>query len=306
MATEQSTSSRSLTSPGAALRWPLRRRYRTPWLDVRNKRFHWGTRTFVMGIINVTPDSFSGDGTGGDVQRAVALARQFEGDGADILDLGAESSRPGAAPLTGDEELARLLPSLLAIREASDLPLSVDTYHAVVAAAALEAGADMVNDISGLRADPAMSGVIAAAGASLVAMHNQRGRDFHDVAGDIAEGFQQTLAIAEAAGIQAASIILDPGFGFGWTPEQNLEMLRRIPELWRFDLPLLLGTSRKSTIGQVLEAEAGERLEGTAATVALAIAAGADLVRVHDVREMERAARVADAVIRANWESKPS
>ncbi len=285
--------------------WPLTRTYAAPALRIRDRDFRWGERTWIMGIINVTPDSFSGDGLGGDPAAAAALARRFEAEGADILDIGAESSRPGAQELESDEELRRLLPCLEAVRAATSLPISVDTYHAAVAEAAIAAGADAVNDIWGLRRDPAMATVVARAGVPLIAMHNQRGRPFHDVAGDIAGGFEATLAIAAQAGIPPAHIILDPGFGFGWTPEQNLEMLRRLPELWRFELPLLVGTSRKSTIGLVLDLPVDQRLEGTAATVALAIAAGADLVRVHDVAAMARVARMSDAIVRANLRQPP-
>lgn len=256
-----------------------------------------------MAIINVTPDSFSGDGTGGDVEAAVALAKRFEAEGADILDIGGESTRPGAAPLSPADEEARVIPAIEAVRAATALPLSIDTRHAEVACAALAAGAAMVNDVTGLRGDPAMAEVVAGAAVPLVAMHNQRGRPFNDVAGDIRAGFEATLALADAAGIDRGKIILDPGFGFGWTPEQNLEMVRRLPELWDFGLPLLLGPSRKSTIGLILKAEVDQRLEGTAAAVALSIAAGADIVRVHDVAEMARVARVADAIARGNWRS---
>ena len=289
------------------LYWPPARRYAAPALELRGQRFEWGTRTFVMGIINTTPDSFSGDGTGGDPSRAVELAERFERQGADILDLGAESSRPGAGPVQAATELERLLPTLRAVRAATDLPISVDTYHAEVAEAALEYGTDAINDISGLRADPGMAAVVARHGCTLIAMHNQRERPFRDIVGDIAAGWETTLKIAQDAGIGAGSIILDPGFGFGWTPEQNLEMLRRLPELWRFAIPLLVGTSRKSTLGLLLDdAPAGDRLEGTAATVALAVAGGADIVRVHDVREMVRVVRVSDAVVRANWKAGPA
>jgi dihydropteroate synthase len=256
-----------------------------------------------MGIINVTPDSFSGDGTGGDVATAVARAKALEKAGADILDIGAESSRPGAVPLLAEVEIDRLLPSLRAVREATELPISVDTYHAEVAEAALEAGADAINDIWGLRADPGLAGVVACLGAGLFAMHNQRGRTTVDVAGDIRGGFQETLRIASDAGIPGERIVMDPGFGFGWTPEENLEMLRRLAELWDLEMPLLAGTSRKSTIGLVLDATVEDRLEGTAATVALAIGAGADIVRVHDVAELGRVVRMADAVVRGNWRS---
>ncbi|MGI8927499.1 MAG: dihydropteroate synthase, partial [Tepidiformaceae bacterium] len=185
------------------------------------------------------------------------------------------------------------------------LPLLVDTCHAGLAEAALAAGADAINDITGLRGDAEMPGVVARHGAALVAMHNQRGREQRDVAGDIREGFELTLAIAAAAGIEPGRVVLDPGFGFGWKPEQNLEMVRRLPELWSMGMPLLLGPSRKSTIGMVLEAGVEGRGAGTAAAVALCVAAGADVVRVHDVAEMVRVVRVADAITRANWTAKP-
>ncbi len=281
--------------------WPLRRPYRAARLEVRGRTFEWGSRTYVMGIINVTPDSFSGDGIGDDPARAVELARDFEAAGADILDLGGESSRPGAEPLQPEEECRQVLPAIEAVRAATDLPLSIDTYHSAVAEAALGAGADIVNDIHGLRADPAMAETVARHGAALVAMHNQRGREFHDVVGDIRAGFGESLRLAEQAGIDTGRIVLDPGFGFGWTPEQNLELLRRLPELWDVEMPLLVGTSRKSTIGLVLGAPVEERFEGTAASIAASIAAGADIVRVHDVREMVRVAQVTDAIVRGNW-----
>ncbi len=278
---------------------PLARTYRSGTLVSRGQRFAWGAKTFVMGVINVTPDSFSGDGTHGDVARAVALARQFEKDGADLLDIGGESSRPGAGPLSPAEECRRVMPALAAIREATHLPISIDTYHAAVAEDALAEGADMVNDIWGLRRDERMARVVARSGAPLIAMHNQRERIFSgDVLGDIAAGFEATLAIAESAGIDRANIIFDPGFGFGWSVPQNLEMLRSLPRLWEFDLPLLLGVSRKSTIGAVTGAAVDERLPGTAAAVTMAIAGGADIVRVHDVRAMVSVTKMADAIVR--------
>lgn len=284
-----------------ALTGSIRRAYRAPALELRGREFEWGTRTYLMGIINVTPDSFSGDGLGGDIEAAVAMARGCEAAEADILDIGAESSRPGAMELGPGEELARLLPALRAVRAATDLPISVDTCHASVAKAAIEAGADAVNDISGLREDPEMAKVVAEAGVALFGMHNQRGRPFRDVVGDIRAGFAETLQIAKSAGIAATQIVLDPGFGFGWTPEQNLEMLRRLPELWDVEYPLLIGTSRKSTLGFVAGGNVDDRLDATAASVALSIAGGADIVRVHDVAAMARAARLADAVVRGNW-----
>ena len=279
----------------------LTRAYRAPALEVRGRCFAWGAKTYVMAIINETPDSFSGDGIAGDLAATVALAKRFEAEGADILDIGGESSRPGATPLSPAEEIARVVPAIAAVRATTDLPISIDTYHAKVAEAALDAGADMVNDIWGLRTDPSMAQLVARRGVPLVAMHNQRRRTFHDVADDIRAGFGATLEAARAAGIDPAKIILDPGFGFGWTPEQNLEMLRRLPELWSLEMPLLVGTSRKSTLGLVLDAPVDGRFEGTAASVALCIAGGADIVRVHEVGAMVRVAKVADAIVRANW-----
>jgi dihydropteroate synthase len=221
--------------------------------------------------------------------------------GADILDVGGESTRPGAEELPVEEELCRVLPVLERLRAELDAPLSVDTYKALVAREALRAGADMVNDIWGFRHDPDMAGVVAEFGVPAVLMHNQRGRAFHDVIADITDGLRASLAIAEAAGVPRERIIVDPGFGFGWRPEHNLEMLRRLGELRALGRPILVGTSRKSTIGQVLGTPVTERLEGTAATVAISIAHGADVVRVHDVRSMVRVARVSDAVVRGTW-----
>jgi len=280
---------------------PLARTFRSPALQLRGRRFAWGERTFVMAVVNITPDSFSGDGTNGDLAAAVSLARQAESEGADLLDVGAESSRPGATELDPAEEIRRLLPSLRAIRGETGLPISVDTYHALTAEAALDAGADLVNDIHGLRRDPAMPPLLARRGVAAVAMHNQRGQPDLGLVPGLAAGFDAILCCAAAAGLDPAKLILDPGFGFGWRPEENLAMVRCLPELWRFELPLLIGLSRKSTIGLVLDAPAGERLYGTAALVALAVAGGIDIVRVHDVAPMVQVVRAADAVVRARW-----
>jgi dihydropteroate synthase len=282
---------------------PLRRTYGHPSLTVHGREFHWGERTYLMAIINVTPDSFSRDGIGGDIEAAVALAREFEAAGADLLDIGGESTRPDATPLSPDEEARRVVPAIRAVRKATALPISVDTMHAAVAEAALEAGADVINDISGLRNEPAIAAVAARHHAPVVAMHNQRGREFHDVITDIRAGFDASLAIAAEARVPHAHVILDPGFGFGWTPEQNLEMVRRLPELWDLGYPLLVGTSRKSTLGFVTGEPVERRLAATASSVALSIAAGADIVRVHDVREMRDVVRVADAIVRGSWRS---
>ena len=257
-----------------------------------------------MAIVNVTPDSFSGDGVGSHAPAAAAaLAREFAEAGADIIDAGAESTRPDADPVTPAEEAARALPAIAAIRAATDLPISIDTQHAEVAEAALDAGADMVNDINGLRGDACMAEVVASRGAALVAMHNQRGRESGDVIANVLAGWEESLRLAAKAGVPRERIILDPGFGFGWTPEENLEMVRRLNELAVAGLPLLLGTSRKSTLGLVLDAPVEERLEGTAASVAIAIAKGVDIVRVHEVAAMRKVAAVADAISRGRWQA---
>jgi dihydropteroate synthase len=268
-------------------------------LTIGGRRFDWGSRTYVMGIINVTTDSFSGDGLGLDMEAAVAQGRRFAQEGADILDVGGESTRPGFQAVTLEEEMRRVLPVVERLVREVDVPISIDTYKAPVARAALKAGAHLVNDIWGFRHDPDMAPLVAESGVPAVIMHNQRGRDFHDVVGDIRAGLKVSLGLAEEAGIPRQHLIIDPGFGFGWAEEHNLEMLRRLGELRDLELPILVGTSRKSTIGAVLGGvPAEERLMGTAATVAIVIAHGADIVRVHDVAEMMQVCRVADAVLR--------
>lgn len=294
-----------MSRPRTTVQWPLERRYVVPELVLRGRRFAWGERTYVMGIINVTPDSFSGDGVGGDIAAAVALARGFEHAGADILDVGGESSRPGADPVTPEEEAARVLPAIAAIRSATGLPIAVDTYHSLVAERALAAGADIVNDITGFRFDAEMAAVVARHRAVAVLMHNQRGRTTTDVADDVTAGLRESIRLTKGAGIPAGRIILDPGFGFGWKPEQNLELLRRLPELWELELPLLVGTSRKSTLGLVVDEPVDARLEASLASAAIAVAGGADIVRAHDVRETVRVVAVTDAIVRGRWRAAP-
>ena len=258
----------------------------------------WGTRTYVMGIINVTPDSFSGDGLGGDVAAAVDLALRFQDEGADILDIGAVSTRPGHQQVSEDEELRRLMPALEAVANRVKLPISVDTYNAAVARRAVDAGAVIINDIWGLKADPLLAKVAADTGAGLVLMHNQRGTEYHDLLPDVVSSLESSVGTALEAGVPQVNIIIDPGIGFGKTPDHNLEILARMDILKSIGCPILVGASRKSTLGLLLDLPPGQRVEGTAATVSLAIAGGADLVRVHDVKEMVRVCRVADAVVR--------
>ena len=258
----------------------------------------WGMRTYVIGIINLTPDSFSGDGLGGDVNAAVDLALRLQNEGADILDIGAESTRPGNKPVSLDEELARLMPALEAVAKRVDLPISVDTYKAAVARRAVDAGAVIINDIWGLKAEPGLAEVAADTCAGLVLMHNQKGTKYRDLVPDLVSNLKDSIRTALEAGVPRDNIIVDPGIGFGKTPDQNLAVLARLDELKELDCPILVGTSRKSTLGLLLDLPAEERVEATAATVSLAIAGGADLVRVHDVKEMVRVCRVTDAVVR--------
>ncbi len=282
--------------------------------------FQWGLRTYVMGIINVTPDSFSGDGVAaiGDddpIERAVTQAQLFIDEGADILDIGGESTRPGSRPVTAHEEKARIVPAIQAIRVA--LPnsvISVDTYRAEVAEAALDAGANWVNDVWGLRMDPAMAELIARRNCPIIIMHNRSkpkdavqeerlggrymGIHYANLMVDIKTELSEQVDLAVAAGVRPEHIIIDPGIGFGKTVEQNLEVLDRMNELKVLGFPLLSGPSRKSFIGYTLDSPPDQRLEGTAAAVAISIARGADIVRVHDVGPMVRIARMTDAIVR--------
>jgi dihydropteroate synthase len=269
---------------------------------------HWGAKTYVMGILNVTPDSFSGDGlvAGGrePVEAAVALAKAMVADGADLLDVGGESTRPGHEIVDAATEMERIVPVIRAIRAAvPGVPISVDTTKAAVAAAALDAGADLVNDVWGVAADDELLGLAAARAAPIVLMHNRAEPRYVNLIAEIVADLQSAIQRALQAGISWESIIVDPGFGFGKTPEHNLALLRDLPALRLLGRPILLGASRKSTLGKVLDLPPDERLEATIATTALGIAAGVDIVRVHDVRPNVRAARMADAVLRGTWPS---
>lgn len=259
-----------------------------------------GQRTYIMGILNVTPDSFSDGGRFNDLDRAVARAKEMLAEGADIIDIGGESTRPGHTEVDAEEEIRRVIPVVRAIGQAlPNAVMSVDTYKAQVAEAALEAGAHMINDVWGLQRDPDMARVVAQYQAPTVVMHNQDSTDYRDLMQDIVDALQRSIDAAVKAGLPSEFVIVDPGIGFGKTPVQNLDCMRDMSRLKVLGCPILLGTSRKSTIGKVLGGlPPGDRVEGTAATVAIGIANGADIVRVHDVKQMKRVAMMADAIVR--------
>ena len=275
-----------------------------------NLELRWGERTYVMGILNITPDSFSGDGVGGDVEAAVDRARQLASEGADIIDIGGESTRPGAPPVSVDEELRRVIPVIERLTGELDTPLSIDTYKSGVAQRALEAGARMLNDQWGLKYDPRLAELAAEWNAPLILMSNQRDKggydaglerdtaSFEDPIAEIKSSLEESLEIASKASVPWDNIIIDPGVGFGKTWQHDLEIIRRLGELRELGRPILLGPSRKSFIGRILDLPVDDRREGTAAAVAVGIAHGADMVRVHDVRTMVRVCRMSDAIIR--------
>ncbi len=282
----------------------------TPETRIGPTTFVWGARTYVMGILNVTPDSFSGDGLLASAEDAVASAvargRVMVADGADLLDVGGESTRPGHASVGEDEEIGRVVPVIAALREALPaVPISIDTTKTGVAEAALDAGANLVNDVWGVGPDDGLARLAAARGVPLVVMHNRAEPRYEDLLGEMVADLRAALDRAERLGVPPEHLIVDPGFGFGKTPEQNLALVRELAALRILGRPILLGTSRKSTLGRVLDLPVEERLEATLATTALGIAAGADLVRVHDVQPNVRVARVSDAIIRGTWSSRP-
>jgi len=287
-------------------------------LNIANHKFDWGTRTYVMGILNVTPDSFSGDGIiaqGDAVQVAVDQARSFLESGADILDVGGESTRPGSEPLGAKAEMERVIPVIKALsKEFPDALISIDTYKATIAVEALNAGAHIVNDVWALRADPALAGVVAKHNVPVILMHNRSnpasvevraqfgnayiGAEYDDLLTDVKRELMDSVKLAQQAGVPDERIILDPGIGFGKTVSHNLELIRRLDEIRALSYPVLLGSSRKSFIGFTLDLPPDQRVEGTAATVCVGITRGADIIRVHDVEHMVRVAKMTDAIVR--------
>lgn len=284
-------------------------------LTVNGFEFEWGSRTYVMGILNITPDSFSGDGLGeGDLVPILERARKFVEAGVDILDVGGESTRPGASQVSAQEEIDRVLPVITALSNQFETLISIDSYKAEVAREALRAGASMVNDVWGLVVDPALGEVARETGAPLILMHNRSnpsnaavkeklggryiGMEYDNLLEDVKRELMDSVALAHQAGVPDGNIILDPGIGFGKTVEQNLELVNRLDEIRDLGYPVLLGPSRKSFIGYTLDLPPDDRIEGTGAAVSVGITRGADIVRVHDVPEMVRISRMTDALVR--------
>ncbi len=265
--------------------------------------FHWGERTFIMGVVNVSTDSFSGDGLTS-IAEAVAQAKRFVADGADIIDVGGESTRPGFSSISVEEELRRVIPVVERLIKELSVPVSVDTYKFEVARRALEAGAHMLNDVWGLQKEPKLAQLAAGKKVPIVLMSNQREEPCRWIVPAVLTDLRRAINLALTAGVARENIIIDPGIGFGKTLSQNLELLRRLDELKKLERPILLGTSRKSFIGLTLDLPPDQRLEGTAATLAIGIARGTDIIRVHDVKEMVRVSRMSDAIVRKKTEAK--
>ncbi len=293
---------------GGTIRLSLKRQYLPWWCELEKSdlplvptrcgdtEFRWGERTYVMGIINLSPDSFSGDGLGDDAEAVVVQARRLAADGADIIDIGGESTRPGAEPVSADDELRRVLPAIERLAGKLPVPLSIDTYKSAVASRAVRAGVRMINDVWGLQRDPELAQVAAELEVPIILVSNLRDTDTscRDIIADVISSLERSISLALGAGVAEHNIIVDPGIGFGKNVEQNLEIIHRLAELKVLGRPILLGTSRKFMISQPFD----QRLEATAATVAIGIANGADIVRVHDVQQMVRVCQMSDAIIR--------
>jgi dihydropteroate synthase len=273
-----------------------------PATRCRNTEFQWGERTYVMGVCNLSPDSFAGDGLGDDIEATVAQAKRMVAEGADIIDIGGESTRPGTEPLPVDDvddELRLVIPAIERLVTELSVPLSIDTYKAEVASRAVKAGASIINDIWGLKRDPQIARVAAETGVPIILMANQRDAPPHTgIMAKVISDLERSINLAIEAGVAGENIIIDPGIGFGKSLEQNLELINRLHELTHLGRPILLGTSRKSVIGMVLDLPTDQRLEGNLAATAIGIANGVDMVRVHDVMPTVRVCRMSDAIIR--------
>ncbi len=271
----------------------------TDRLNIADRVWKWGKRTYIMGILNVTPDSFSDGGNYFDMDSALKHAAQMEEEGANIIDVGGEATKPGfAVPVSAEEEIRRVIPVIQRLSQESALPISVDTYKAKTAALAVEAGAHMINDIWGLKKDPEMADVAASCKVPVCIMHNRTNTDYDNLMEDILSELGESIELAVKAGVKDENIILDPGIGFGKTWEQNLTVMRNMDMLKKLGYPILLGASRKSFIGKTLGVEVNDRLEGTLAVTSVGIIRGADIVRVHDVLQNARVAAMTDSMVR--------
>ncbi|WKB35945.1 dihydropteroate synthase [Terrilactibacillus sp. S3-3] len=268
-------------------------------LIVRKKRLNYREKTVIMGILNVTPDSFSDGGRFNQIDRAVEHALAMENDGADIIDIGGESTRPGHTPTPLKEELERVIPMIEAIRKHTDIPISVDTYKAETARQALAAGADIINDIWGAKADPEMAKVASEFQAPVILMHNRHDRNYTDIIKDMKQDLQESIDLVLAAGLAPEKIIIDPGIGFAKDYKENLIVMNHLEAFHELGYPILLGTSRKGFIGRTLNTTVDKRMEGTGATVCLGIAKGCQIMRVHDVKPIAQMARMMDTMLRA-------
>ena len=266
-------------------------------MKIGNKEFKEHGKTYIMGILNVTPDSFSDGGKWNDMDRALFRVEEMIKEGMDILDVGGESTRPGYIMLSEEEEAERIVPVIEALKVRFEVPISLDTYKGEVARAGIAAGADMINDIWGLKHDEKMAEVIAQSGLPCCLMHNRTDITYHNFMEDVEKDLAETLKQAQRAGIASDKIILDPGVGFAKTYEQNLEIIRNLEQLHMFGCPLLLGTSRKSVIGLTLDLPVEERLEGTLATSVIGVVKGCSFVRVHDIKENVRAVKMTEAIL---------
>ena len=266
-------------------------------MRIGSRDFATTGHTYIMGILNVTPDSFSDGGKFDQIDAALKHAEEMIGDGADVIDIGGESTRPGYTKISDEEEIDRVVPVIEAVKKEFEIPISVDTYKSRVAEAAAQAGADLINDIWGLKYDPHMAEVIAKSGLACCLMHNRDNTEYRNFMEDVKQDLRETIVLAKAAKIADDKIILDPGVGFAKSYENNLEVIRRLKEFNELKYPVLLGTSRKSVIGLTLDLPAAERVEGTIVTTVMAVEAGCMFVRVHDVKENHRAIQMAEAIL---------
>ncbi|KSU57848.1 dihydropteroate synthase [[Bacillus] enclensis] len=269
----------------------------TKTIKCGNYELDYSSKTLIMGILNVTPDSFSDGGSYDSVQKAAARAKEMVEEGADIIDVGGESTRPGHTPVTADEEISRVIPIIKELVKEVDVPISIDTYKAETAKAAVEAGAHIINDVWGAKKDPLMAAVAAEKGVPIILMHNREDKEYEVFMRDAVQDLQESIFLVKKAGVKDEQIILDPGIGFAKSFEQNLEMMRNVDTLVSLGYPVLYATSRKRVIGHVLDLPVEERMEGTGATVCWGIQKGCQLVRVHDVKEMARMAKMTDALM---------